>query len=161
MRRVLLIAIPLVLVALLVLFHVLPKGEYRLPFANLEVESVALYLSSESTENGKKHITAEEDVDVFLDLMDEMRKQGKYRDRDIPAGGHFLGAAFHLADGSTFRCSYWQTSQYGRGNFADGEQRFEVSNLNLLDYWYSLDYEVKPLESEDTAQFPSIWQERE
>lgn len=160
MRRVLLIAIPLALVALLVLFHVLPKGEYRLPFADLEVESVTLYLSSESAENGKKHITAEEDVDAFLDLMDGMRKQGKYRDRDLPDGGHFLGVAFHLTDGSTFRCSYWQTSQYGRGNFTDGEQYFEVSNLNLLDYWYSLSYEVQPLEDGDTAQFPSIWQEK-
>ena len=46
MRKVLLIVIPLALVALLVLFHVLPNGEYRLPFAELEVESVTLYLSS-------------------------------------------------------------------------------------------------------------------
>ena len=122
---------------------------------------LALCLSSESAENGKKHITAEEDVAVLLNLMDGMRKQGKYRDRDLPDGGHFLGVAFHLTDGGTFLCSYWQTSQYGRGNFTDGEQYFEVGNLHLLDYWYSLDYEVQPLESGDTAQFPFIWQERE
>lgn len=161
MRRFLLVAIPLALVALLVLFHVLPKGEYRLPFADMEVESITLYLSSESAENGKKHITEDADIDVFLALMDAMRPQGKYRDRNIPDGGDFLGAAFHLTDGSTFRCSYLQTSQYGSGNFTDGERYFEVSNLDLLDYWYSLDYEVQLLESEETAQFPSIWQERE
>ena len=106
MRKVLLIVIPLALVALLVLFHVLPNGEYRLPFADLEVASVTLYLSSESAENGKKHITAEEDVDAFLDFMDGMKTQGKYRDRDLPDGGHFLGIVFRLTDGSTFLCSY-------------------------------------------------------
>ena len=159
MRKVLLIVIPLALVALLVLFHVLPNGEYRLPFADLEVASVTLYLSSESAENGKKHITAEEDVDAFLDFMDGMKKQGKYRDRDLPDGGHFLGIAFHLTDGSTCLCSYLETSQYGRGYFTDGEQHFEVSNLRLLDYWYSLDYEAQPLEDEETAAFPFIWTE--
>ena len=157
MRKVLLIVIPLALVALLVLFHVLPNGEYRLPFADLEVESVTLYLSSESAENGKKDIIAQEELDAFLDLMDGMKKQGKYRDRDRPDGGHFLGIAFHLTDGSTCLCSYLETSQYGRGYFTDGEQRFEVSNLRLLDYWYSLDYEAQPLEDEETAQFPPIW----
>ena len=159
MRRVLLVALPLALVALLVLFHVLPNGEYHLPFADLEVESVTLYLSSESAENGKKHITAEEDVDAFLDFMDGMKKQGKYRDRDLPDGGHFLGIVFRLTDGSTCLCSYLETSQYGRGYFTDGEQRFEVSNLHLLDYWYSLDYEAQPLEEGETAAFPPIWTE--
>lgn len=157
MRKVSLIVIPLALVALLVLFHVLPNGEYRLPFADLEVASVTLYLSSESAENGKKHITAEEDVDAFLDFMDGMKKQGKYCDRDLPDGGHFLGIAFHLTDGSTLLCSYLETSQYGRGYFTDGEQRFEVSNLRLLDYWNTFDGEAQPLEDGETAQFPSIW----
>ena len=159
MRKVLLVVIPLALVALLVLFHVLPNGEYRLPFADLEVESVTLYLSSESAEGGKKDITAQEDIDAFLDLMDGMRKQGTYHDRDLPDGGHFLGIAFHLTDGSTCLCSYLETSQYGRGYFTDGEQRFEVSNLRLLDYWYSLDYEAQPLEEGETAIFPPIWTE--
>ena len=159
MRKVLLIAIPLALVALLVLFHVLPNGEYHLPFADLEVESVTLYLSSESAENGKKHIIAQEELDAFLDLMDGMRKQGKYHDRDLPDGGHFLGIVFHLTDGSTCLCSYLETSQYGRGYFTDGEQRFEVSNLRLLDYWNTFDGEVHPLEDGETAAFPPIWTE--
>ena len=159
MRRVLLVAIPLVLVALLVLFHVLPNGEYRLPFADLEVESVTLYLSSESAEGGKKDITAQEELEAFLDLMDGMRKQGKYRDRALPDGGHFIGIAFHLTDGSTCLCSYLETSQYGRGYFTDGEQCFEVSNLRLLDYWNTFDGEAQPLENGETAAFPSIWTE--
>lgn len=157
MRRVLLVAIPLVLVALLVLFHVLPNGEYRLPFADLEVESVTLYLSSESAEGGKKDITAQEELEAFLDLMDGMRKQGKYRDRALPDGGHFIGIAFHLTDGSSCLCSYLETSQYGRGYFTDGEQRFEVSNLRLLDYWNTFDGEAQHLEEGETAAFPSIW----
>ena len=157
MRKVLLIVIPLALVALLVLFHVLPNGEYHLPFADLEVESVTLYLSSESAEGEKKHITAQEELDAFLDLMDGMRKQGTYHDRDLPDGGHFLGIAFHLTDGSICLCSYLETSQYGRGYFTDGEQRFEVSNLRLLDYWNTFDGEAQPLEEGETAQFPPIW----
>ena len=159
MRRVLRVAIPLVLVALLVLFHVLPNGEYRIPFADLEVESVTLYLSSESAEGGKKDITAQKELEAFLDLMDGMRKQGKYRDRALPDGGHFIGIAFHLTDGSSCLCSYLETSQYGRGYFTDGEQRFEVSNLRLLDYWNTFDGEAQPLENGETAAFPSIWTE--
>lgn len=159
MRRALLVAIPLALAALLVLFHVLPNGEYRLLFADLEVESVTLYLSSESAEGGEKDITAQEDIDAFLDLMDGMKKQGKYRDRDRPDGGHFLGIAFHLTDGSTCLCSYLETSQYGRGYFTDGEQRFEVSNLRLLDYWNTFDGEVQPFEDGEAVQFPAIWTE--
>ncbi len=160
MRRILLVAIPLLFVALLVLFRVLPKSDYRLSFARLEVESATLYLSSESAESGKKMLTAETDLDALYEVMDGLRPQGKYRDRNIPDGGYFLGIEFQLTDGSTVLFSYLQTSQYGRGYFTDGEQYFEASNLELFDFWYTLNYEMQPLESGETERFPSIWQER-
>ena len=160
MRRVLLVAIPLLFVALLVLFHVLPKSDYRMNFSRLEVETATLYLSSESAESGKKALTAETDLDALYELMNGLRLQGKYRDRDIPDGGHFLGIEFQLTDGSTVLFSYLQTSQYGRGYFTDGKQYFEASKLNLLDFWYALDGEVQPFESGETEMFPYIWQER-
>ena len=90
---------------------------------------------------------------------DRHRLAGQAETPDLPDGGHFLGIAFHLTDGSTCLCSYLETSQYGRGYFTDGEQRFEVSNLRLLDYWNTFDGEVQPFEDGETAQFPSIWTE--
>lgn len=156
MRRVLLVAIPLAFIALLVLVNVLPKGEYRLPFAKMEVESITLYLSSESAENGKKYITAAADIENFLALMEEMSVQGNYRDRDLPDGGHYMAMAFHLTDGNTFKCACLQTSQYGSGMFTDGERAFKVRNLPLLEHWYTLDYELFPIEAGETDTFPSI-----
>lgn len=139
----------LLILCCLTLLYFSSKDVLPFPISANQIESISLYHN-----DGKKEVTSTSDISYIVQSITHAQSHGSYE--KFPTGGQTFFILFRLTNGTSFLCTYYQTTG-SSGYYADGESNLRISSLSFVEIWDNLSCEVTQAFTENGfSAWPSL-----
>lgn len=147
-KKACILAFPLITLCCLILLCFSNRNNLTFPIPIDQIESISLYYNGQ-----KKEVTSTSDISYVVHSVTHAYSHGSYE--KIPTGGQTFFISFHLTTGTSFLCTYYQTTD-SSGYYADKESNLRVSSLNFAEIWDNLSAQAFTETKSDFFVWPSL-----